>query len=167
LSTERQVLDDPIPAGLNVYEAGNARMALVRDRALTGRVLLRESEMTWERNVQGNLAYYLYDDITDTAMTGWRVFMHRIAGKSGRHTHQGGLVIYVLSGRGHTVIDGERHDWKAGDLIMLPVVPGGVEHQHFNDADEPSEWVAFIHVPNYVATGSIWEQNEALTEQRN
>jgi len=43
-------------------------------------------------------------------------------------------------------VDGERHEWAAGDLLLLPLKPGGVTHQHFNKhADRPAKWIAFIH----------------------
>jgi hypothetical protein len=32
--------------------------------------------------------------------------------------------------------------------MLLPMKPGGVEHQHFNtDPEGPSEWIAFINTP--------------------
>ena len=40
------------------------------------------------------------------------------------HRHQGGLALFVLDGRGHTIVNGVTHDWEAGDLILLPVAPG-------------------------------------------
>jgi gentisate 1,2-dioxygenase len=103
----------------------------------------------------------MMDDIEDTALRDWRVFAHEIHTHSGRHTHQGGIVIYVTRGRGYTVVNGVREAWKAGDLLLLPVVPGGVEHQHWNqDPDQSSEWIAFRFVPWQYATGASFDQNE-------
>jgi gentisate 1,2-dioxygenase len=43
-------------------------------------------------------------------------------------------------------VDGERHEWEASDLLLLPLKPGGVVHQHFNKhEDRPAKWIAFIH----------------------
>jgi len=54
-------------------------------------------------------------------------------------------VIFVLEGRGYSLVEGERFDWEAGDLLLLPMKPGGVAHQHFNlESDKPSRWLAFI-----------------------
>src|ERR1700719_2851203 len=82
---------------------------------------------------QRKLLFYL-DPVTfkDTPLQHWRVFIHDIRTRSGKHRHQGGLVIYVLEGRGYSVVDGERKDWEKGDLVLLPMKPGGVVHQHFN-----------------------------------
>jgi gentisate 1,2-dioxygenase len=71
------------------------------------------------------------------------MFVHEIRTHSGRHTHQGGLALFVLQGKGYTTVDGVPHEWEEGDLILLPIKPGGVEHQHFNtDPSRPSRWLA-------------------------
>ena len=76
------------------------------------------------------------------------------------HAHSEEL-IYVLEGKGYSVVDGERHDWEAGDLLLLPIKPGGVEHQHFNtDPDTPCRWLAFIHWPTLDHLASPAEQLE-------
>ena len=36
------------------------------------------------------------------------------------HRHTSTAVYYVLEGAGHSVIDGQRFDWSAGDFFMLP-----------------------------------------------
>jgi gentisate 1,2-dioxygenase len=43
-------------------------------------------------------------------------------------------VHHVLSGKGHSMIYGERHDWEKDASIH---VPDGAWYQHFNDGDEP------------------------------
>lgn len=143
------------------YEAVMADAAERRRRARDERIVIKRSEVPWQTNRQGRIGYYLHDQIDDTALQDWRVIIHEIHNHSGRHTHQGGPVLYVTKGSGYTVVNGKREDWKEGDLILLPVMPGGCEHQHFNaDPDEPSEWVAFIFVPFMYAMGSQFEQNE-------
>jgi gentisate 1,2-dioxygenase len=39
-------------------------------------------------------------------------------------------VFFVLKGKGHDIHDGKRHDWEAGDAL---IVENGCVHQHFND----------------------------------
>ena len=76
------------------------------------------------------------------------MFENHVRTHSGKHRHQGGLVIYVIDGEGYSIVDGERFDWKSGDLLLLPIRPGGVEHQHYNlKADRPCRWIAFCHMP--------------------
>ena len=46
------------------------------------------------------------------------------------------------------VVDGERFDWSKGDLLLLPLRPGGVEHQHFNlEEGKGCRWIAFSYQP--------------------
>ncbi len=48
---------------------------------------------------------------------------------SGGHRHNMEAIIHVLEGRGYTVIDGVKHEWKAGDTMSVPPMS---DHQHFN-----------------------------------
>ena len=119
-----------------------------------GKRVVKFKDIPWEQARQGLLKYYCSPATRDIAAPGWGVFQHRIVKHSGKHIHQGGIVIYALAGEGYTVVDGVRYDWKAGDLLVLPIKPGGVEHQHFNkDPDKPAHWVAFRFFPwmEYIA----------------
>ena len=61
----------------------------------------------------------------------------------------------MIDGTGYSVVDGERVDWEKGDLVLLPLREGGVEHQHFNtNSEKPALWMAFIHrgIQDYVAS---------------
>jgi|ERR1700678_3713876 quercetin dioxygenase-like cupin family protein len=126
------------------------------ERQSIGRVVLRLEDCPQEQTRQGLLRPYLDPFlIPDTPLQHWAVFTHEIHTKSGKHRHQGGLVIYVIDGKGYSVINGERVDWEKGDLVLLPLEKGGVEHQHFNsDPAHPALWIAFIHFPlrDYVAS---------------
>jgi hypothetical protein len=135
-------------------------------RMRRGRVVLRDRDLTWDMSRQGRLKFFTdphsYGDGAAPedlpALTDFKVFVHEIRSQSGRHRHQGGLVIYVIEGEGYTVVEGERVDWKSGDLLLLPVRPGGVEHQHFNTGDAPAQWVAFRFEPFHEALGDVVEQ---------
>ena len=94
------------PVQKSLYESVFTRMAQRRDLAQHGRIVIKGSEIPWQMNRQGKIGYYLHDDITDTALTEWRAFIHEIHTHSGKHVHQGGLGLYVLEGHGTTVIDG-------------------------------------------------------------
>jgi gentisate 1,2-dioxygenase len=114
-------------------------------RAETGRVHLRAADLLWERNRHALLGYYLHPFITDTALHSMQLFQNVITQHGGMHRHQGGVVIFVIEGKGYTIADEEKVDWESGDLILLPMRPGGVAHQHVNtDADKPARWLAFI-----------------------
>ena len=61
---------------------------------------------------------------------------------TGKQRLQGGLVHYILEGRGYTVLNGVKHEWEAGDCVVFPILPNGVEYQHFNS--DPERVVRFI-----------------------
>ena len=117
--------------------------------------MCRIEDCPQELTRQGRLRTYLGLNVPDTPLQDWIVFTHEIRTASGKHKHQGGLVIYVIEGKGYSVVDGERVDWEAGDVVLLPLRPGGVEHQHFNlDPDKPAVWIAFIRraIQEFVAS---------------
>lgn len=54
----------------------------------------------------------------------------------------------VLRPRDNT-IDGARHDWEAGDLLVLPIQSEGTTHQHVNaDPERPARLL--VAEPNFV-----------------
>ena len=136
---------------LDDYERVIAFEKAERRRSHEGQVVIHGRDVEWHQGRQALIKPYMYPSKytkrpPETALDSWIVFQNHIKVHSGRHRHQGGLVIYVLEGEGYTVVDGERHDWEAGDLLLLPIQEGGVEHQHFNkDDDKPAKWIAFIN----------------------
>jgi mannose-6-phosphate isomerase-like protein (cupin superfamily) len=145
---ERTRMREREPTALNPYEIGMQQDKAFTELQNTGRIVVRLKETKQELMRQGHLRFYLDAGrtIVDTPLQDWAVFTHEVRSVSGKHRHQGGLVIYVIDGKGYSVIDGERVDWEKGDLVLLPLRPNGVEHQHFNtDPEKPAVWMAFIH----------------------
>jgi gentisate 1,2-dioxygenase len=35
-------------------------------------------------------------------------------------------------------LNGKRYEWEEGDFVVLPILPSGVEYQHFNSAPNNS-----------------------------
>lgn len=118
-------------------------------RQMQGKLLVRSSDRSFEDSRQALLKRYVTFDFTpDTALINWSVFVNDVKQHSGRHRHQGGLVLFVLAGDGSTEIDGTRYPWKRGDLLLLPIRPGGIAHKHYNHRDgAPCRWVAFYYRP--------------------
>ena len=146
----------------NPYERVMRERAELLERNKTGEIVVRKANREIFQSRQGKLRYYL-EPLTfpNTPLHMWRVFTHEIHTKSGKHRHQGGLVIYVLEGKGYSIVEGERIDWEKGDLVLLPLNPNEVEHQHFNsDPDKPSTWCAFIHLPIQQFLASDLQQTE-------
>ena len=54
---------------------------------------------------------------------------------SGRHAHME-AIIYVVAGRGHSIVDGQKIPWGPGTSVH--VQGPQTEHQHFNTGNEPA-----------------------------
>lgn len=147
------------------YETILEEWALLREKAKKNMVVIRNKEVPWQQNQQALVKFFLFPTITDTANRDWMMFVQDIRNHSGRHRHQGGLALFVLEGKGWTVVDGERFDWEEGDLILLPVKPNGVVHQHYNaEQGKPCKWLALIYTHFMGCTGFQMEQEEKHPE---
>ena len=132
-----------------------------RRLAHEGQVVIKGKDLPWQQSRQGRSKYFLHMEAENRAVQDWMLFQKDIQTESGAHTHQGGLVIYVTQGKGFIRQAGQDD----ADLLILPVKPGGVEHQHFNeDESQSSQWVAFIYYPFLFQTGAMLAQ---VKEQSN
>ena len=116
-----------------------------RELRKTAVQVVRSEELPQETNEMGLMRWYLHPSITDTVLSSLVFFEQEIppGSRSGRLKFQGGQVIYVLEGRGHTLIDGVKHSWEGGDLLNLPLRKDGIIVQHVNDdPDKPAKFVA-------------------------
>lgn len=158
---EGQRVKEPEAQQLSHYEINYINSAKNRQRALEGKVVIKGGERPFQQSRQGVSKHFLNKAIEDTALQGWGVFIADIRVHNGKHRHQGGLAIYVIEGSGYTVVDGVRHDWEAGDLLLLPTKPQGVTHQHFNaEPGKSCKWLAMIYKPFKEAMGDMMEQKE-------
>ncbi len=157
----RTMVREPGPE-ISMYEFHCKARRDFLQRQNIGKLLIKANERTWEVSRQGKTKNFMYPNLLpENALQDWAVFQQDIVTHSGKHRHQGSLVIFVLEGRGYTVVDGVRQDWKKGDLILLPLKQGGVEHQHFNlEPGKPCKWIAMIYLPMYDQVASFTEQIE-------
>ena len=110
--------------------------------------------------------------IADTILSTLSIYRQEIppGSRSGRVKFQGEQVIYVIEGRGHTLIDGVKHPWKAGDVINLPLRRDGIVVQHFNlEKDKPAKFICVE--PNWFACTTVdrssgYEQLENAPEYK-
>jgi gentisate 1,2-dioxygenase len=157
MQNERVREREPEPLRLQVdpwYEELLARDRAQAQRRQTADILIRGAEQPWNQNRNSRVKYLLNIMKPGTAVSDMQVFVHEIWKHSGMHRHQGGLTIFALDGKGHTVVNGEREDWEAEDLLLLPLAPGGINHQHFNDGEQPARWLALIYKPWHEMIGN-------------
>jgi hypothetical protein len=118
--------------------------------------VVRLSELPLENNQQGLMRWYLHPAITDTILSTLAIYRQEIppSSRSGRLKFQGGQILFIVAGRGHTMLDGVKHAWEAGDVINLPCKRDGIVVQHFND--DPATPAIFMAVePNLFAATSV------------
>ena len=162
-------------AGLANFNGWDELLAL-RDRQREARKtavqVVRLSELPLENNQQGLMRWYMHPAITDTILSTLSIYRQEIppGSRSGRIKFQGGQVMFIVEGRGHTMLDGVRHQWEAGDVLNLPLRADGIIVQHFNaDPNNPAKFVAVE--PNWlegvtVDRGCGLEQLEDAPEYR-
>jgi len=149
-----------------VYERAYETRGQFIERGKNGVIVAKESAHDWELCRQGHIKYYLMgDQFPETALQDWWVFVHDIKKQSGKHRHQGGLVLYVVEGEGATEVNGEMVEWEEGDLILLPLHPDGIEHKHYNRGDGGSaKWLALIYLPVFDHVSSELTQTEVAAD---
>jgi len=143
-----------------------------REHRKTAIQVVRGDDLPQEVNRQGLMKWYLHPSIKDTVLSTLLFFEQEIppGSRSGRYKFQGEQVIYILEGKGYTLLDGVKHNWVAGDVLNLPIRKKGIVVQHVNtDPDNPAKFIAaepnFLHCTG-VDRGSGFEQIEDAPEFR-
>ena len=114
-------------------------MKLMHDEASFCRTVdhvVRAKEQPWEMTRHGKIRWYVHPDTVTASKQKW-IYMQEIpaGSRSGRHRHVPEELIYVMQGEGYDIHDGQRWDWKAGQLICVPTM---TDHQHFSTGSEPA-----------------------------
>ena len=127
-----------------------------RQRIASSTVCVKSKELPWEVNPQGVMKWYMHPKIDSTAHKFLIFYAQKISpgSRSGKQRCQGGVVFVVVEGAGYSILDGERYDWKQGDLFQLPIKPEGVTFQHFN-ASEKEPALLIAAEPNLVAATGV------------
>ena len=73
-----------------------------RERSYRGKVVVHGKEEPWVMTRQALVKYYMWpsrhdDRPVETVLDDWIVFVQDIKAHSGKHHHQGGLVIFILA----------------------------------------------------------------------
>jgi hypothetical protein len=143
-------------AKMNLWDELIALRDRQREQRKTAVQVVRLSELPLENNQQGLMRWYLHPSIADVVLSTLAIFRQEIppGSRSGRLKFQGGQIMFIVAGRGHTLLDGVKHDWEAGDVLNLPTKRDGIVVQHFND--DPDTTAAFLAVePNLFAATSV------------
>lgn len=134
-----------------------AEEAQVRPRS--GQVVVRSSEATWESAPGRRTAYLSEPEILNSFVQTMSMQINDLLpGESTpHHRHMNESIMFILSGRGHTIVDGEQHDWAEGDVVTTPLLSW---HSHHNDdPEQPVRYIGVTNVPLLRATG-LYQRDE-------
>lgn len=80
-------------------------------------------------------------------------------GRSNRHRHTYETILYVLEGRGYSVIEDRKIEWEPGDAVYIPV---WAWHYHVNaDPEKPARYLACENAPMLQNLGRLAIREEA------
>lgn len=89
-------------------------------------------------------------------------------GHNKRHRHVNEAIIYILSGKGYSIIqNGDeppvRIEWQEGDMFSPPL---WWWHQHFNiDPNHPARYLAVTNAPLMITMG-LFKKEQAVDESK-
>ncbi len=134
---------DP-PAGDDPYARRVRRLARGAGGAEGARLITRFDDVRGVVTKRGARSLFLVDQSIGFHTAGLSAVMHELAPGlyQSRHRHGGQAWLYVVSGQGHSDIDGVSYPWEAGDLV---VVDHWAWHQHFNDDHEKTARLIRVH----------------------
>jgi gentisate 1,2-dioxygenase len=101
--------------------------------------------LTLRTSPRGSRTALLVDRSLGYRTTGISIAMFQIppGGKQANHRHPGEALLYIVEGEGHSVIDGVKYPWSAGDGA---IVNQYVWHQHFNSSPDQTATVIRMHM---------------------
>lgn len=78
--------------------------------------------------------------------------------KTNRHRHTYETILYVLEGKGWTMVEDEKVEWEEGDAVYIP---SWAWHQHQNLSDtEPARYIACENAPQLQNLGVALREEE-------
>jgi gentisate 1,2-dioxygenase len=130
--------------GSDSYSLRRRRLAAARPAPGAHRLHTPWEDVSPRVTKRGARSMFLVDESIGYRTSGLTAVMHELAPArwQARHRHGGEAYLYVVTGRGHSEIDGVDHSWSAGDLV---VVDHWCWHAHFNDDQENSSRLIRVH----------------------
>lgn len=118
----------------------------------SGSLRVTRAEATVYPLADGKSRQIGYHEQMGVKTIGFHVSEYKPHYDSDTHRHLCEVLMYVIEGEGHAIIDGERVDWKAQDAICIP--PNAWHSLHAHDA--PVRMVAIWNIPLMEALGLFY-----------
>ena len=126
--------------------------------------VIHHSDRKWQDTRNGRIMWYLHPghDPLSNGLRMFEVYLQELppGGRSGKHSHVGEELHFIIEGSGYDEIEGTRWDWEANDVVAVPVLS---THQSFNsDPDRPARFVVFkSRLYDYLSFGGIEHLEDA------
>ena len=109
----------------------------------------------------GRRLFCLYNPATErrigTTHSFFATLSHSPAGnRNVPHRHSSSAINYYFRGNGWSVVEGERLDWKAGDLMLS--APGWATHCHYMGTEATSALTIQDHPLQIAMESLIWQE---------
>jgi quercetin dioxygenase-like cupin family protein len=130
------------------------------DSAATGAVLVTREDADHYDLPERNIKEIVYSSKMGAKTFGFHIGELEANSRGGTHRHLCEAMIYIIEGRGHTILNHEqRIDWKAGDGIYVPPMAW---HSHHTE-DVPVRFLGMWNVPLMEAMGMYYVEESADT----
>ncbi len=126
----------------NFYEDWFALEGKAIEEKRRAKKAIYPNELQWIRTRQDFKAALLVAPETGFRTLGGLTMLSEIpeGWKTGKHSH-GEEAMYILKGKGFSIIDEQRFDWEDGACLRIPF---GAIHQHFNQGDTPVHYFSAL-----------------------
>lgn len=132
-----------------VYKRDVDFMREAQERMAKSRIIHKAKEHQWGRSGHrpGAKTVVLVDQEIGFNAKTMMSFLGEILpnSKGDSHRHNCEAIIYIVRGKGYSIINEARYDWEEGDTMFIPP---NAWHQHFNpDPKEPAWYYAVTTLP--------------------
>jgi gentisate 1,2-dioxygenase len=124
------------------------------------RIYINETDLEWVRTSQDWRVALLCARETGFITSGVTMLAEIPPGwHTGEHSH-GEEAMYIVQGRGCSVVDGMRYDWETGSCLFMPY---GSVHQHFNSGEDTVRYFSAMALPleRFAGLAKILQYEEA------
>ncbi|MFB3885854.1 MAG: cupin domain-containing protein [Thermodesulfobacteriota bacterium] len=144
----------------NFYERWSRIADDLKEQGSKAKKAIHEEELEWFRTKQDYRTALLCSRENGFLTVG-DIMLGEIPPKcnTGKHYH-GEEAIYIIRGKGCSVIDGVRYDWEDDSCLFVPF---GVSHQHFNLGDETARYfsVMAVALEEFVNLAKVFQLEDA------
>jgi quercetin dioxygenase-like cupin family protein len=150
------------------YDEWLATCDRIQEKFKCSPVIARDRDIPWVETVQDKKVKLMLSNELGFPTMGGAILKAEIpvGWHTGRHRH-GEESIFIIKGKGFSIVEGKRFDWRKGTTLHIPY---RAEHQHVNIGDEPAQYLsamcfpleAFLHLAKLEQIEKCGPNNSAI-----